>query len=55
MKHARLLILAHAAFDLLAFCSLASRLRGGIPCVCDPLQKPMSGSLNGAVLITFDG
>ncbi|KAL8734519.1 MAG: hypothetical protein Q9166_001419 [cf. Caloplaca sp. 2 TL-2023] len=47
-------IFEHAEFDLLALCQLASSLRGGKSCSCDPAQRPKSGSFNWTVFLLFD-
>ncbi|OOF98680.1 hypothetical protein ASPCADRAFT_504297 [Aspergillus carbonarius ITEM 5010] len=47
-------IFTYADFNLPALCSRASKLRQGIPCICDPAQRPASGSFNWAVFISFE-
>lgn len=47
-------IFIYADFDLQALCCQASRLRQGVSCVCDPDQRPASGSFNWAVFILFE-
>ncbi|RAK98725.1 phosphotransferase family protein [Aspergillus ibericus CBS 121593] len=47
-------IFTYATFDLQALCHRASTLRHGVPCVCDPDQRPASGSFNWAVFIRFE-
>ncbi|KAJ5927766.1 Aminoglycoside phosphotransferase [Penicillium verhagenii] len=47
-------IFTYADFDLQAVCRQASILRGGVPCACDPDQRPASGSFNWAIFICFD-
>lgn len=43
----------HARFDVHALLRLAGRLRNR-PCTCDISQKPSSGSLNWAIILSFD-
>lgn len=43
----------HARFDVHALLRLAGRLRNR-PCTCDLSQKPISGSLNWAIILSFD-
>jgi hypothetical protein len=50
----KLEIFTYADFDLEALCRRASNLRQGASCVCDPDQRPASGSFNWAVFILFD-
>lgn len=47
-------IFTYADFDLQALCRKASMLRQGIPCACNPDQRPDSGSFNWAVFISFE-
>ena len=46
-------IFRYAEFDISALCHLASLLRGGQACYCDPSQSPYSGSFNWAITISF--
>lgn len=43
----------HATFDVQALLRLAGRLRNR-PCTCDLSKKPSSGSLNWAIILSFD-
>lgn len=43
----------HARFDVHALLRLAGRLRNR-PCTCDLSQKPSSGSLNWAIILSFN-
>ncbi len=43
----------HARFDVHALFRLAGRLRNR-PCTCDLSQKPSSGSLNWAIILSFN-
>ncbi|KAE8396791.1 kinase-like domain-containing protein [Aspergillus pseudonomiae] len=47
-------IFTYADFDLEALCRRASALREGVSCVCDPDQRPCSGSFNWAIFISFE-
>ena len=47
-------VFKYAKFDTFALCSLASKLRQGSRCTCDPSQTPACGSFNWAILITFE-
>ncbi|KAK6832204.1 hypothetical protein RU639_002797 [Aspergillus parasiticus] len=47
-------IFTYAEFDLQALCRRASTLRQSMPCVCDPGQRPASGSFNWAIFISFE-
>ncbi|KAJ5667808.1 Aminoglycoside phosphotransferase [Penicillium maclennaniae] len=47
-------VFTYADFDLQALCRHASTLRQGIPCTCDPNQRPASGAFNWAVFISFE-
>lgn len=47
-------IFQYAEFDIDALCLLASSLREGQQCSCDPGQIPKSGSFNWVVKILFD-
>jgi hypothetical protein len=47
-------VFTYADFDLEALCRRASNLRHGAPCVCDPDQRPASGSFNWAIFILFN-
>lgn len=49
----RATIFQYADFDIDALCQLASNLRGGQNCSCDPCQIPKSGSFNWAVRLSF--
>ncbi|KAI1935728.1 hypothetical protein LOZ12_004424 [Ophidiomyces ophidiicola] len=44
----------HAKLDVNALCQLASSLRHGRPCSCDPDQAPQGGSLYWVVFVVFD-
>jgi hypothetical protein len=46
-------IFLHAKFNLQALLRLAERLRNR-PCSCNLSQKPLSGSLNWVIFLTFD-
>lgn len=50
----RATIFQYADFDIDALCQLASDLRGGQSCSCDPCQIPKSGSFNWVVNVSFD-
>ncbi len=52
--HAQRAVFKYAKFDTIALCSLASKLRQGLRCICDPSQTPICGSFNWVVLITFE-
>lgn len=47
-------IFQYAEFDIDALCRMASSLRDGQKCSCDPGQIPKSGSFNWVVNILFD-
>jgi aminoglycoside phosphotransferase (APT) family kinase protein len=47
-------VFAYRDFDLQALCRLASALRQGVPCACDPEKRPASGSFNFAIFISFE-
>ena len=47
-------IFTYGDFDLQALCRQASTLRRGVPCGCDPQQRPASGSFNWAIFISFE-
>lgn len=47
-------IFTYAEFDIQALRRQASTLRRGISCVCDPGQRPASGSFNWAIFISFE-
>ncbi|KAL8676415.1 MAG: hypothetical protein Q9224_007289, partial [Gallowayella concinna] len=46
-------IFEYARFDPDALCQLASSLREGQSCSCDPTQRPKTGSFNWVVFISF--
>lgn len=52
--HKRAKVFQHAQFNADALCQLASNLRGGRSCSCDPYQTPKSGSFNWAIIVSFD-
>ena len=54
LKTERAKIFEYAHFDISALCNLASRHRQGQACHCDPSQTPMGGSLNWAIIVSFD-
>ena len=43
----------YANFDLSALCNLASKIRQGQDCACDPTQMPMGGGFHWVVPVTF--
>lgn len=45
-------VFCYAKFDLSALLYLARQMRD-VPCTCDQTQRPMSGALNWALLLTF--
>lgn len=47
-------VFTYVNFDLQAACRQASTLRQGIPCTCNPDQRPASGSFNWAIFISFE-
>lgn len=47
-------VFTYVDFDLQAACRQASTLRQGIPCTCNPDQRPASGSFNWAIFISFE-
>lgn len=47
-------VFKHAKFDTFVLCCLASKLRQGSRCKCDPSQTPAYGSFNWAILLTFE-
>ncbi|KAJ5100765.1 Aminoglycoside phosphotransferase [Penicillium angulare] len=47
-------IFTYADFDLQALCCHASTLRQGVPCACEPAQRPASGSFNWAIFVSFE-
>lgn len=47
-------IFTYTRFNLQALCQRASILRQSVPCVCDPDQRPASGSFNWATFILFE-
>lgn len=47
-------VFRYAEFNLSALCDLASRLREGKACSCDEAQKPLFGTFNWAITISFD-
>lgn len=50
----KLNIFTYAEFNIQALRRQASTLRRGISCACDPGQRPVSGSFNWAVFISFE-
>ena len=46
-------VFKYAKFDSFALCCLASKLRQGSRCICDPSQTPACSSFNWAILLTF--
>ncbi|KAL9038615.1 MAG: hypothetical protein Q9180_003025 [Flavoplaca navasiana] len=46
-------VFRYAEFDVNALCELASNLRGGQDCHCNPCQVPKCGSFNWAVRLSF--
>lgn len=47
-------IFTYTTFDLDAPCQHVSMLRQGIQFTCDPDQRPVSGSFNWAIFISFE-
>ncbi|KAJ5712269.1 hypothetical protein N7493_008737, partial [Penicillium malachiteum] len=47
-------VFAYAKFSLQALCRRASTLRQGIPCTCDPNQRPASGGFNWVIFVSFE-
>jgi hypothetical protein len=47
-------IFMYSDFDIQALCRRASELRMGTPCICNPDQRPASGSFNWAIFLTFE-
>lgn len=47
-------IFLYGMWDPGAVCILASSLRNGMPCTCDPRQVPAGGSYNWAVFLVFE-
>jgi hypothetical protein len=47
-------IFMYGVWDPGALRTLASALRNGMPCTCDPKQVPAGGSYNWAVFLVFE-
>jgi hypothetical protein len=54
LKNSTQEVFRYAYFDSLALCRLASQLRDGQASFCDLFQVPANGSLNWAILLSFE-